>query len=47
MVGAARQYSGTPGGIALCQVAVTLTLATSHGHTLIGRKPYPPGACAA
>jgi hypothetical protein len=26
--GAARQYSGTVGGIALCQVAVTLTYAT-------------------
>ena len=24
-VGAARQYSGTAGGVALCQVAVTLT----------------------
>jgi len=46
-VGAARQYSGTLGGIALCQVAVTLTLATSRGHALIGRKLYLPGACAA
>ena len=27
-VGAARQYSGTVGGVALCQVAVTLTYAT-------------------
>jgi SRSO17 transposase len=45
--GAARQYSGTLGGIALCQVAVTLTLATSRGHALIGRKLYLPGACAA
>ena len=27
--GAARQYSGTLGGIALCQVAVTLTYATA------------------
>ena len=27
--GAARQYCGTVGGIALCQVAVTLTFATS------------------
>ena len=26
--GAARQYSGTVGGVALCQVAVTLTYAT-------------------
>jgi SRSO17 transposase len=36
-VGAARQYSGTIGGIALCQVAVTLTYATGRGHALIGR----------
>jgi SRSO17 transposase len=41
--GAARQYSGTVGGIALCQVAVTLTYATSHGHALIGRALYLPG----
>jgi SRSO17 transposase len=45
--GAARQYSGTVGGIALCQVAVTLTYATSRGHVLIGRaftcpKAAPP-----
>src|SRR5438093_6736899 len=46
-VGAARQYSGTAGGIALCQVAVTLTLAASRGHALIGRALYLPGACAA
>jgi SRSO17 transposase len=46
-VGAARQYSGTVGGIALCQVAVTLTFATSRGHALIGRALYLPGACAA
>jgi SRSO17 transposase len=46
-VGAACQYSGTLGGIALCQVAVTLTLATSRGHALIGRKLYLPEACAA
>jgi hypothetical protein len=45
--GAARQYSGTVGGIALCQVAVTLTLATSRGHALIGRALYLPGTCAA
>ena len=37
-VGAARQYSGTVGGIALCQVAVTLTYATGRGHALIGRR---------
>ena len=46
-VGAARQYSGTVGGIALCQVAVTLTYATGRGHALIGRALYLPGACAA
>jgi len=45
--GAARQYSGTVGGIALCQVAVTLTYATSHGHALIGRALYLPEARAA
>ena len=46
-VGAARQYSGTVGGIALCQVAVTLTFASSRGHALIGRALYLPGTCAA
>jgi SRSO17 transposase len=46
-VGAARQYSGTVGGVALCQVAVTLTFATSRGHALIGRALYLPGSCAA
>jgi hypothetical protein len=45
-VGAARQYSGTVGGIALCQVAVTLTYATGRGHALIGRALYLPEACA-
>jgi hypothetical protein len=42
--GAAHQYSGTVGGIALCQVAVTLTYATSRGHALIGRALYCPKA---
>jgi len=46
-VGAARQYSGTVGGIALCQVAVTLTYATRRGHALIGRALYLPEMCAA
>jgi hypothetical protein len=46
-VGAARQYSGTVGGIARCQVAVTLTYATSRGHALIGRALYLPEASAA
>jgi SRSO17 transposase len=45
--GAARQYSGTVGGIALCQVAVTLAYATRRGHALIGRALYLPEACAA
>jgi SRSO17 transposase len=45
--GAARQYSGTLGGIALCQVAVTLTFASSRGHALIDRSLYLPQACAA
>lgn len=45
--GAARQYSGTLGGIALCQVAVTLTYATGRGHALIDRALYLPQACAA
>jgi SRSO17 transposase len=45
--GAARQYSGTMGGVALCQVAVTLTDATGRGHALIGRALYLPEACAA
>jgi hypothetical protein len=38
---------GTAGGVALCQVAVTLTCATSRGHALIGRALYLPEACAA
>jgi len=46
-VGAARQYSGTVGGITLCQVAVTLTYATGRGHALISRALYLPEACAA
>jgi SRSO17 transposase len=46
-VGAARQYSGTAGGVALCQVAVTLTFAAGRGHALIGRALYLPEACAA
>src|SRR5438552_11163476 len=45
--GAARQYSGTAGGVALCQVAVTLTYATGRGHALTGRALYLPGGCAA
>jgi SRSO17 transposase len=45
--GAARQYSGTLGGVALCQVAVTLTYATPRGHALIDRALYLPEARAA
>ena len=45
--GAARQYSGTLGGIALCQVAVTLTCASPAGHALIGRALYLPEDWAA
>jgi SRSO17 transposase len=45
--GAARQYSGTAGGIALCQVAVTVTYASGRGHALIGRALYLPEGCAA
>jgi SRSO17 transposase len=46
-VGAARRYSGTTGGVALCQVAVTLTYATGRGHALIDRALYLPQGCAA
>ena len=45
--GAARQYSGTLGGIAMCQVAVTLTFAAPAGHALIGRALYLPADWAA
>jgi SRSO17 transposase len=45
-VGAARQYSGSIGGVGLCQVMVTLTYATSRGHTLLGRALYLPDARA-
>src|SRR5580692_4846124 len=46
-VGAACQYSGTVGGTALCQVAVTLTYAAPGGHALIGRALYLPEGWAA
>ena len=46
-VGAARQYCGTAGGIALCQVAVTLSYATPAGHALIDRALYLPAGWAA
>jgi SRSO17 transposase len=35
------------GGLALCQVAVTVTYATGRGHALIGRALYLPEGCAA
>jgi SRSO17 transposase len=46
-VGAARQYCGATGGVALCQVAVTLTYAVPAGHALIGRALYLPADRAA
>lgn len=46
-VGSARQYSGTVGGIAMCQVAVTLTCAAPSGHALIDRALYLPADWAA
>lgn len=45
--GAARQYSGTLGGIAMCQVAVTLSYAAPARHALIGRALYLPEGWAA
>ena len=45
--GASHQYSGTVGGTALCQVAVTLTWAAPAGHALIGRALYLPEGWAA
>jgi len=45
--GASHQYSGTVGGTAMCQVAVTLTWAAPAGHALIGRALYLPEGWAA
>ena len=45
--GASHQYSGTVGGTAMCQVAVTLTWAGPAGHALIGRALYLPDGWAA
>ena len=45
--GASHQYSGTVGGTAMCQVAVTLTYAVPAGHALIGRALYLPEGWAA
>lgn len=44
--GTARQYSGTVGGIALCQVMVAF-YASRRRHVLIARALYLPAACAA
>ena len=46
-VGAATQYSGSLGGVGLCQVAVHLAFATSRGHAIIDRNLYLPEAWAA
>ena len=45
--GASRQYSGTIGDIAMCQVQVTLTFAGPAGHALAGRALYLPEDWAA
>jgi SRSO17 transposase len=45
--GASHQYSGTVGGTAMCQVAVTLAWASPAGHALIGRALYLPEGWAA
>jgi len=45
--GASHQYSGTVGGTALCQVAVTLAYAAPAGHALIDRALYLPEGWAA
>lgn len=39
-VGAAHQYSGSLGGVGLCQVAVHLTFASTLGHVIIDRALY-------
>jgi len=40
--GVARQYCGTVGKIANCQIGVFLTLASSQGHAFIDRQLYLP-----
>src|SRR5690606_9793929 len=35
-------YSGSLGGVALCQVTVNLTYVTARGHTIIDRRLYLP-----
>lgn len=39
-VGATRQYSGSIGGMGLCQVVVHFTFAITPGHTIIDRVLY-------
>jgi len=41
-VGVKRQYSGTAGRIANCQIGVFLTYASPHGHVLLDRALYLP-----
>lgn len=45
--GAARLYSATVGGVASCQVMLTLTIATGKGHTITDRALYLPESWAA
>jgi SRSO17 transposase len=40
-VGAASQYSGSLGGVGVCQVGVHLSVATPVGHAVIGRRGVP------
>jgi SRSO17 transposase len=42
--GVARQYTGTVGDIANCQIGVFLIYATGQGHTLLDRELYLPEA---
>jgi hypothetical protein len=44
--GVQRQYSGTAGRIANCQIGVFLTYASRHGHALIDRALYLPHSWA-
>jgi SRSO17 transposase len=41
-VGVARQYSGTLGKVANCQVGVFLAYVTDHGHALVDKALYLP-----
>jgi DDE superfamily endonuclease len=46
-VGAGSQYSGSLGGVGVCQVAVHLSFASALGHTVIDRAVYLPQGWAA